>query len=68
MSHEKEFRDLGTGLKNLTILWMARCHLSNLEGLGSLSALKELYVAFNHIQEIETIGLLENLEILDIEG
>lgn len=47
---------------------MARCHLSDLEGLGSLSALRELYVAFNHIKEIETVGLLENLEILDLEG
>ena len=51
----------------MTVLWMARCDLKDLEGLGSLSALKELYLAFNQVTELDTISMLENLEILDLE-
>ncbi len=67
-SFVQSIRDLGTGFQSLTVLWMARCHLCDLEGLGSLSALKEAYFAFNEIKELNTISMLENLQILDLEG
>ena len=60
-------RDLGTGYSNLKCLKMARCNLSEIDGLGSLTGLKELYLAFNQITSLDAISMLENLEILDIE-
>jgi Leucine-rich repeat (LRR) protein len=61
-------RDIGTGYKNLTILWIPRCELASLEGLGSLNSIRELYLAFNKLTEIDVLGQLENLEILDLES
>ena len=61
-------RDLGTGYSNLRSLWMARCSLSEMDGLGSLASLRELYLAFNQLTALDPISMLENLEILDIEG
>lgn len=47
---------------------MARCNLSELDGLGSLTSLKELYLAFNQITSLDPISMLENLTVLDIEA
>ena len=33
-------RDLGTALDNLGVLWMAKCCLSDLDGLSSMSSLQ----------------------------
>lgn len=33
-------RDLGTSLGHLHVLWLARCGLSDLDGIGSFPALK----------------------------
>lgn len=52
----------------LTILWMARCELTDLDGIGSITTIKELYLANNAIQNLEDISLLDDLEILDLEG
>jgi Leucine-rich repeat (LRR) protein len=59
---------LGTGFHHLTVLWMARCELKSLDGLGSMTLLKELYLAFNQIEELDILSQLEYLEILDLEG
>ncbi|ORY47035.1 outer arm dynein light chain 1 [Rhizoclosmatium globosum] len=61
-------RDLGSGYHNLTILWMARCSLDDVDSISSLTQLQELYLANNKIQDISSIGMLEFLEILDLEG
>uniref|UniRef100_A0A670XXM2 Leucine rich repeat containing 56 n=1 Tax=Pseudonaja textilis TaxID=8673 RepID=A0A670XXM2_PSETE len=61
-------RDLGTALPRLQVLWMARCGLSDLDGISCCCSLKELYIAYNNIGELSQISLLENLEILDLEG
>ncbi|ETE73459.1 Leucine-rich repeat-containing protein 56, partial [Ophiophagus hannah] len=61
-------RDLGTALSRLQVLWMARCGLSDLDGISCCCSLKELYIAYNNIGELSQISLLENLEILDLEG
>uniref|UniRef100_A0A8B9S6N2 Leucine rich repeat containing 56 n=2 Tax=Apteryx owenii TaxID=8824 RepID=A0A8B9S6N2_APTOW len=61
-------RDLGTTLSHLHVLWMARCGLSDLDGISSCSSLKELYVAYNNISDLSQLSLLEHLEVLDLEG
>ncbi|XP_053802380.1 leucine-rich repeat-containing protein 56 isoform X3 [Vidua chalybeata] len=47
-------RDLGTSLSHLCVLWMARCGLSDLDGISSCSSLK--------------VTWLDHLEVLDLEG
>lgn len=61
-------RDLGTSLSHLQVLWMARCSLTDLDGISSLSSLKELYLAYNDLKDLSQVSMLENLEILDLEG
>nr|KAF6466209.1 leucine rich repeat containing 56 [Rousettus aegyptiacus] len=61
-------RDLGTSLGRLRVLWLARCGLADLDGIGSLPALEELYVSYNSISDLSPLCLLERLEVLDLEG
>ncbi|XP_044126798.1 leucine-rich repeat-containing protein 56 isoform X1 [Bufo gargarizans] len=61
-------RDLGTSLSHLQVLWMARCSLTDLDGISSFSSLKELYLAYNDLKDLSQVSMLENLEILDLEG
>ncbi|XP_038310028.1 leucine-rich repeat-containing protein 56 isoform X2 [Canis lupus familiaris] len=61
-------RDLGTSLGCLQVLWLARCGLTDLDGVGSFLALKELYVSYNNISDLSPLCLLEELEVLDLEG
>ncbi|XP_076971364.1 leucine-rich repeat-containing protein 56 isoform X3 [Tamandua tetradactyla] len=61
-------RDLGTSLGCLRVLWLARCGLADLDGVGSFPALKELYVSYNHVSDLSPLCLLEQLEVLDLEG
>ncbi|XP_053545264.1 leucine-rich repeat-containing protein 56 [Bombina bombina] len=61
-------RDLGTSLSQLQVLWLARCGLSDLDGISSLCSLKELYLAYNNLSDLSQVSMLEHLEILDLEG
>ncbi|OCT84044.1 leucine-rich repeat-containing protein 56 isoform X2 [Xenopus laevis] len=61
-------RDLGTSLSQLQVLWLARCSLTDLDGIASLCSLKELYLAYNDLTNLSELSMLENLEILDLEG
>ncbi|XP_026346189.1 leucine-rich repeat-containing protein 56 isoform X5 [Ursus arctos] len=61
-------RDLGTSLGHLQVLWLARCGLTDLDGIGSFLALKELYVSYNNVSDLSPLCLLERLEVLDLEG
>ena len=61
-------RDLGAWYQQITVLWIARAHLSDLDGIGILSGLKELYVAHNEILNLSDVSMLDSLEILDLEG
>uniref|UniRef100_A0A672NHF2 Leucine rich repeat containing 56 n=1 Tax=Sinocyclocheilus grahami TaxID=75366 RepID=A0A672NHF2_SINGR len=60
-------RDLGTGFSLLQVLCLARCGLTDLEGISALSSLKELYAAFNSISDLSPVSLLEDLELLYLE-
>lgn len=61
-------RDLGTSLNNLQTLWMAKCGLADLDGISSLCSLKELYLAYNDITEVSPLTMLDNMQVLDLEG
>ncbi|XP_054246697.1 leucine-rich repeat-containing protein 56 [Indicator indicator] len=61
-------RDLGTTLAHLQVLWLARCGLSDLDGISSCSSLKELYIAYNNISDLSQLPWLDHLEVLDLEG
>uniref|UniRef100_A0A8C6CIZ0 Leucine rich repeat containing 56 n=1 Tax=Monodon monoceros TaxID=40151 RepID=A0A8C6CIZ0_MONMO len=61
-------RDLGTSLGCLQVLWLARCGLADLDGIGSFPALKELYLSYNDVSDLSPLCLLEQLEVLDLEG
>uniref|UniRef100_A0A8D3CFI1 Leucine-rich repeat-containing protein 56 n=1 Tax=Scophthalmus maximus TaxID=52904 RepID=A0A8D3CFI1_SCOMX len=60
--------DLGTSLSQLQVLWMSRCCLQDLDGISNYSSLKELYVAYNSVSDLSQVGMLENLQLLDLEG
>ncbi|KAJ8252666.1 hypothetical protein COCON_G00219780 [Conger conger] len=61
-------RDLGTTLSHLQALWMSRCGLADLDGIPSFTSLKELYVAYNDVWDLSQVSLLEQLQVLDLEG
>uniref|UniRef100_H3D1E3 Leucine rich repeat containing 56 n=1 Tax=Tetraodon nigroviridis TaxID=99883 RepID=H3D1E3_TETNG len=61
-------RDLGTTLYHLQVLWMTRCSLRDLSGIANFSSLKELYLAYNSVSQLSQVGMLENLQLLDLEG
>lgn len=67
ISNSSKNSDLGTGFKNLVYLWMARCHVRELDGISSFIHLKEVYLAYNNISDISDLSRLENLEIVDLE-
>uniref|UniRef100_A0A8C7CVX1 Leucine-rich repeat-containing protein 56 n=1 Tax=Oncorhynchus kisutch TaxID=8019 RepID=A0A8C7CVX1_ONCKI len=59
--------DLGTTLSHLQVLWISHCSLADLDGVPS-SSLKELYVAYNRVSDLSQVSMLENLQLLDLEG
>ena len=61
-------RDLGTGFKVLQVLWLSRCSLSSVEGIGSFPELRELYLSFNDIKDLSPLNGCEKLEAIDLEG
>ncbi|TPX57802.1 hypothetical protein PhCBS80983_g03557 [Powellomyces hirtus] len=67
-SYIPSIRDIGSGFMNLTVLWMARCDLSDLDGIASMFSLEEVYLAHNEISDLSSLGMLEALQVLDLEG
>ena len=62
------FRDLGSSLRNLHVMWASRCCLLELDGISSMCNLKELYLSYNEISDISPLSMLDQIEILDLEG
>jgi hypothetical protein len=62
------FRDLGTRLVNLRVLWLSRCGVSDLSGVFGLPMLEELYLSFNSIQTLDDVAMHDSLQILDLEA
>ena len=61
-------RDLGSCLNNVRVLWLARSGVEDVDGISSMTGLKELYLAYNEIADISPISMVERLQILDLEG
>ncbi|XP_074534030.1 leucine-rich repeat-containing protein 56 [Halichoeres trimaculatus] len=61
-------RDLGTTLSHLEVLHLSKCSLQDLDGISIFSTLKELYVDFNDVSDLSPLGMLDNLQVLDLEG
>lgn len=61
-------RSLGTDWKQLEILWLVRTNLSEIDGISAFPSLKELYCAFNSVNNLSALMFHENIEVLDIEG
>jgi len=62
------FRDIGTSFKNVRVLHIARCELTEAQGIQAFEQLEELYIAYNAIDDLFDISLCGNLTILDLEG
>ncbi|KAI9009845.1 hypothetical protein BC832DRAFT_591173 [Gaertneriomyces semiglobifer] len=67
-SYIPTIRDLGTGYNVLTHLSLPHCHLRDISGIESLSSLAEVYFPYNNIEELSSLGMLDNLKVLDLEG
>jgi len=61
-------RDLGTNLRGLRVLWVARCSLQDLGGVSSLPVLEELYFSFNDVRELSPLYAHDALQVVDLEG
>jgi len=61
-------RDLGTTLRSLQVLWMSRCGLQDLDGIGSIGKLRELYLSYNEISDVSPLSMVDSLELVDIES
>lgn len=57
------FRDLGSSLKNLRVLWLSACGVRYLDGVGALLGLEELYLAFNDVTDLTSIALHDRLQV-----
>jgi hypothetical protein len=64
----ESFRDLGTSLRTLRILWLSRSGVTDLDGIGALVGLQELYLAFNDITDLTPLAMHDCLQVLDIES
>jgi hypothetical protein len=67
-SFVQSIRDLGTGLKNLKVLWLSRAGVTELWGISAMPVLEELYVSFNEIADLNSLNYHEKLQVLDLEG
>ena len=59
----QSIRDLGTGVRHLQVLWLSRCGVSDLDGIGILDNLRELYLSFNNIADVAPLSMHEHLEV-----
>ncbi|OHT04749.1 hypothetical protein TRFO_06183 [Tritrichomonas foetus] len=61
-------RDIGCSFVGLKFLSLARCGISDLSGISTLSStLEELYLAFNNITDVADLLGMDSLKVLDLE-
>lgn len=58
------FRDLGTSLHSLQVLSVARSGITDLDGIGALTCLQQLYVQHNRIADISPLSMHEELQVV----
>jgi Leucine-rich repeat (LRR) protein len=56
-------RDLGVGLRNLRVLSLVKCSLSDLDGIGALYGLQELNLSSNTVSEVISLAMHDNIEV-----
>ncbi len=61
-------RDLGSGYARLNVLWISACGLEELDGIGSMRSLRELYAAYNRLADLTSLAEVEGLELADLEA
>lgn len=64
----QSFRDIGFGLQQLTMLSVANCNVSDLDGFGILSNLREVRLAYNKIVDLTPLALHEYIEHIDLSN
>ena len=47
---------------------MSRCGLEDMDGVSAMHNLKEVYLSYNLINDLSPCGMLDSLEVLDLEG
>jgi len=60
-------RDLGVSWANLEILYLHRCRLKDISGVSALPRLRMLFAAFNEVEDLNSLGVSNSLEVLDFE-
>ncbi|ETW04581.1 hypothetical protein H310_03794 [Aphanomyces invadans] len=58
------FRDLGTSLHSLQVLWLMRSGVKDLDGIGALTGLRELYLQFNEISDVSPLSMHDALHVV----
>ena len=62
------FRDLGTSLRSLKVLWLARCGITDLDGISSFGSLAELYLAFNDVADVTPLAMHDQIQVRTSPG
>ncbi|KAF4315594.1 hypothetical protein BBO99_00009246 [Phytophthora kernoviae] len=44
------------------------CHITDLDGIGALTNLQELYLQHNNVGDISPLTMHEELRVIDLEG
>ncbi len=58
------FRDLGTSLVGLHVLWLEFCCIKDLDGIGALMGLRELHLKGNAVSDMSPLSMHEELALL----
>lgn len=61
-------RDIGTSMKHLVILQAPFAKIKDMSGILSFPSLRELYVSYNQIVDVNPLTYNESIEVLDLEG
>ncbi|CAM9456300.1 unnamed protein product, partial [Hapterophycus canaliculatus] len=61
------FRDLGVGLRNLNTLSLESSFVEDLDGIGALSGLRELRLAYNRVSDVTPLACHGSLQVLGLQ-
>jgi len=61
-------RDLGTTLGRITVLRLSNCGITDLSGVSTLAALKDVSLAYNSISVCSPLTMLSDLQTLNIQN
>ncbi|XP_004563451.1 leucine-rich repeat-containing protein 56 isoform X2 [Maylandia zebra] len=68
-TQENTLGNFGVYLPGLVQLKMNNSRILSVRDLGTtISQLQELYLSYNNVSDLSQVGMLENLQLLDLEG